>query len=313
MSDAAGHGGFRHEALLYAGEGEFVRKVGSFVLEGVEAGETVLVVVAAEKIERLREHLGDAARAVRFADMREAGRNPARIIPLWREFVGAQAGRSSGLRGVGEPIDDERSPDALVECERHESLLNVAFDGSPSWSLLCPYDTDSLPPQVISEALRNHPYVRNGETRPSPSYRGLDAFAAPFGAALPDPPARATSFRVDLESLGRLRDVVGGEASRLGFPDREVDGFVLAVNELATNSVRHGGGSGLVRLWTEGDEIVADVRDRGRILDPLAGRVEPALDVESGRGLWLANQLTDLVQIRAYPDGGAVRVRLRRR
>lgn len=125
--------------------------------------------------------------------------------------------------------------------------------------------------------------------------------------------ADATTFEVDLASLGELRDLVGREASSLGLCDHDVEGLVLTVHELATNSIRHGGGTGLVRLWATEDEIVADVRARGRILDPLAGRVAPTLDIASGRGLWLANQLTDLVQIRAFPDGGAVRVRLRRR
>jgi hypothetical protein len=51
------------------------------------------------------------------------------------------------------------------------------------------------------------------------------------------------------------------------------------------------------------------VRDRGTVVDPLAGRVRPPPGADRGRGLWLANQLSDLVQIRATPEGTAVRVR----
>ena len=54
------------------------------------------------------------------------GHNPARIIPAWRDFADAHAGP---IRGIGEPIWPGRGADELVECQLHESLLNVAFDG----------------------------------------------------------------------------------------------------------------------------------------------------------------------------------------
>lgn len=74
---------FRHEALLYAGLDDFVDRVGRFVREGLEAGDAILVVVSAQKIGLLREYLGPDAHGVRFSDMVEVGRNPARIIPAW--------------------------------------------------------------------------------------------------------------------------------------------------------------------------------------------------------------------------------------
>jgi anti-sigma regulatory factor (Ser/Thr protein kinase) len=305
--------GFLHEALLYVGEEQFVEKTGAFLQEGLDAGEAMLVVVGSRKIDLLREHLGATAARVLFADMADVGRNPARIIPTWREFVATKAGTHAGMRGIGEPVDASRSAEALIECERHESLLNLAFAGSPSWSLLCPYDTDALSPAVIEEALRNHPYVRNGDPKPNPRFRGLDDCVSPIEHPLPDPPPHAATFHVDIDTLATLRELVASLASEHGFGRRDTDDFVLTVHELATNSIRHGGGHGIVRLWGDDGEVVADVRDRGRILDPLAGRVEPRLDVASGRGLWLANQLSDLVQIRVQPDGGAVRARLRRR
>jgi hypothetical protein len=41
---------FRHEALLYAGEVDFLTGTLPFIREGVAAGEPVLVVVSAAKI-----------------------------------------------------------------------------------------------------------------------------------------------------------------------------------------------------------------------------------------------------------------------
>jgi hypothetical protein len=152
------HDGFRHEALLYAGEDEFVDATAGFVADGVAADEPVLVVVGAAKVERLRAALGRDADRVQFADMADVGTNPARIIPAWRDFVGDR-GHSGPMRGVGEPIWAGRSSAELIECQRHESLLNLAFSGAPAWWLLCPYDTEALDPSVIDEARRSHPIV----------------------------------------------------------------------------------------------------------------------------------------------------------
>src|SRR5918911_557200 len=116
--------GFRHEALLYTGEDELVTATSSFVRAGVAAGEPALVVVGARKIDLLREALGDDGSEVYFADMGVVGRNPARIIPAWREFVGAHAAPGVRLRGIGEPVAPGRDADELVESQRHESLLN---------------------------------------------------------------------------------------------------------------------------------------------------------------------------------------------
>ena len=87
---------------------------------------------------------------------------------------------------------------------------------------------------------------------------------------------------------------------------------VLAVSEAVTNSVGHGGGRGEIRWWVDGDSFLCEIRDRGRIADPLAGRSRPAVDRPSGRGLWIINQLCDLVQVRALPEGQVLRLHVAR-
>jgi anti-sigma regulatory factor (Ser/Thr protein kinase) len=64
----------------------------------------------------------------------------------------------------------------------------------------------------------------------------------------------------------------------------------------------------VLRLWQQGDAVVCEFTDRGHITDPLAGRRTPSLTSEGGRGLWLANQLCDLVQIRSGGHGTTVRL-----
>jgi hypothetical protein len=155
---------FSHEALLYADMDEYVAGTLAFIREGIAAAEPILVVVGAPKIAALTARLGADAGRVQFKDMAEVGANPARIIPAWHQFVESHAGSGRAFRGIGEPIYPERSPAELVECQRHEALLNVAFDGGPAWRLLCPYNTTALPLEVIEEAQRSHPYVAYDHT-----------------------------------------------------------------------------------------------------------------------------------------------------
>ena len=88
------------------------------------------------------------------------------------------------------------------------------------------------------------------------------------------------------------------------------DHLVLAADELATNSIRHGGGGGILRLWREPEAVVCEVRDRGTITEPLVGRARPDANQAAGRGLWIVNEVCDLVQIRALAGGNVVRVRM---
>jgi anti-sigma regulatory factor (Ser/Thr protein kinase) len=94
--------------------------------------------------------------------------------------------------------------------------------------------------------------------------------------------------------------------------ERSAD-LVLAVNELATNSICHGGGHGTLRLWSSDHALQCEVRDEGHIPAATAelGRDRPDPDAMSGRGLWLVDQLCDAVQIASSPDSGsAVCVRM---
>jgi hypothetical protein len=62
---------------------------------------------------------------------------------------------------------------------------------------------------------------------------------------------------------------------------------VLAVSELAANSLRHTDGGGTVQVWPTGGEIICQVADTGEITDPLAGH--------RARSTRVAEQLTSAV------------------
>jgi anti-sigma regulatory factor (Ser/Thr protein kinase) len=238
------------------------------------------------------------------------GTNPARIIPAWNDFVTAHEGRR--LRGIGEPIWAERSPDELVECQRHESLLNVAFAESGDFTLLCPYDTTALGHDVVAEACRSHPVIRrNGASVSSDDYRGTEAFCGPFATLLPEPPS-SSLFGFEAGSLRELRSLVWHRAMDAGLGETRADDAVTAVNELASNSLRHAGGRGVLRIWEADASFVCEVSDDGFIDAPLVGRTRPGFDEPGGRGLWMVNQLCELVQVRSSSAGTAIRVHLHR-
>ena len=304
--------GFRQEALFYEGLEWFMASVLPFVRGGVGRGEPVMVAVDAAKTARLREALGDGAGAVRFVDMPTLGRNPGCIIPAWREFVADAAREGRPARGVGEPIWRGRSEAELEECHRHEALLNVAFDGGPEWRLVCPYDTAALPAEVLERARRTHPYVgTDAVTGRSAHYRRPGR--ATLAGALPRPPARCDELEFTKDDLATVRALVQARSRSAGLDAGAAADAVLAVNELATNAIRHGGGRGVLRAWADGGALVCEVRDAGRIDDPLAGRGLPGDDVAGGRGLWLVNQVCDLVQLRSLRAGSTVRVHVRAR
>lgn len=305
---------FRHEALFYANEQEFVEGTLPFIREGVAAGEAVMVAVAASKARLLSSALDGAASAVTFVDMERLGRNPARIIPAWHAFVRRHISDDKAGRGIGEPIWPGRSPDELLECDHHESLLNLAFDGGPAWRLRCPYDTARLDAAVVEAARRNHPLVaQRGACGHSDAYVAPHRRPGPFHGPLSAAPEWSAALTFQRDELAAVRDFVAEQAERVRLdPPRTAD-LMLAVNELATNSLRHAGGRGVVRAWADDRALVCEVCDDGRITYPLAGRIRPAHDQPGGRGLWLVNHLCDLVQIRSRPGENIVRVHMRRR
>ena len=304
---------FHHEAFLYADEREFVDGTASFLEDGLDAGEPALVVLPAAKIRLLRERLGEQAERVAFTDMAVVGRNPGRILHTWYDFAGRQVGGGRRARGIGEPVFPERSSDELIECQRHERLLNLAFDGGPPWRLMCPYDARTLAAGSIAEARRSHPVLRiDGELYDNARYQRLDP-ADPPTRPLRPPPASARERDVDRASLGSLRAGVRRDALRAGLGQDRAHDLVVAVSELAANSLRHGGGRGVLRSWDDGAALVHEIEDAGVIADPLVGRRLPPPEATGGRGLWVVNQLCDLVELSSDGRGTTVRIHMRHR
>ena len=160
------------------------------------------------------------------------------------------------------------------------------------------------------ECRRNHPHVfESGASRASGDYTETATVLA-WDSSLPEPGAAPAKLPFTRHDLLLVRTFVSERARQVGFARGRIADLVLAVHELVTNTIRHGGGQGVLRTWLENGNFLVEVLDDGYIEDPLAGR-ERAPDVDGGgRGLWLVNHLCDLVQLRSSRAGSVVRLHM---
>jgi len=301
--DAAVVGGLSHRAFFYSGERDYLAQIEAFARGGLENGEPVLIAVPGDKVGLLRERLGGR---VRYADIAQLGRNPARIIPELREFIDAHPGQR--VRYVGEPVWPGRSAAEMCEAARHEALINLAFAGTAA-TILCPYDAAGLPPSVVSEAERTHQALPgNGHQAAAVCYAGPGGVPPECDRPLPDPPATAETLSYETD-LRAVRNIVASHARRAGLPDEQVANLVLAASELAANTLRHTSAGGTVHVWHTEEEVLCQIQDQGWITDPLAGRIRRPPD-ERGHGLWVVNQMCDLVELRTGPAGTTIRLHM---
>lgn len=298
---------FVHPALFYRGSQEYLAGTVPFIQAGLAVGEPVAVAAPGSNLELLRAELGESAGAVRFIDMKVAGRNPGRIIPkVLRAFADAHPTRR--VRIIGEPIWPGRTPAEYPACVQHEALINTAFRGREV-TIVCPYDAARLDAAVLTDAYATHPVVVDGGREERSDTYDPDLVVAAYNQPLARP-VQATAFTFEAERLPDVRDFAVERAKHLGLVGGRLGDFALAVAELTTNSVVHGGGSGTLWVWGEDGQVLCEVRDSGQLTDPLAGRRPPLRDQLGGRGLLMVNYLTDLVRVHTSPEGTAIRFHL---
>jgi anti-sigma regulatory factor (Ser/Thr protein kinase) len=282
-----------------------------FVRDGLAADEAVMVATTPTNLAALKRALGPDRGSARLVDLSQAGRNPGRILSLWREFVAGETNGDRRARGIGEPVWRGRTTDELDECRRHEALINAAFDGDADFWLVCPYDRSTLDGATLEAMERTHPVVHEaGRVRESAAFDSALAERALEGE-LPPAGEAAERFDFDRLRLGELRWRVRSAAERAGMTSQRLDDLLVSVTELAANAIRHGDGTGAVAMWRDADTFLCEVEGNGSIDDPLAGRVRPLPDEIAGRGLWIVHQLCDLVQIRSSEGRSTIRVTMR--
>jgi anti-sigma regulatory factor (Ser/Thr protein kinase) len=292
----------QHQALIR--QGQWADDVMAFIQDALDRDEPVSVGMPAPASAVLRERLGDEP-LVDYFDMRPLGRNPARVIGAMLDFAEIHAGRP--VHYVSQPQWPGRSVAENAEVARHEALVNLAFAGRPA-RILCLYDAAGA---ALSCAEQTHPVlVTAGGPRPSPCFGGPGVLPAPCDEPLPAPPPGSAGLIYGAD-LRAVRTAVTRCATAAGLPEGRVTDLVIAVSELAANTLRHASGAGTLWLWRTPGAVICQVSDSGQITDPLAGRRRPAPG-EPGQGLWVVNQVCDLVELRSGPGGTTIRLQVRR-
>jgi anti-sigma regulatory factor (Ser/Thr protein kinase) len=240
---------------------------------------------------------------VTFMDTAALGSNPGRLIPAWQDWI-SQRSHDGEVRGISESVWIGRPAAQLSELRYHEWLLNRAFATTAAWSLLCPYEIDGQLPDAERTLAGFHPLLWNGVASVATTHYAAQPYAfEPFDEPPDSYDGDETSYT--FENLPALREHVSRRAAASGLPAERVRDLVLAASEIASNSIRHGGGSGTLRTWVQdSSSLICEFRDAGVITDPLAGRIRPVVSHLGGCGLWFVHQLCDLVEIRSNTNDG---------
>jgi len=319
MDGAAGSG--RHRALIAASDAELVDGTVAYVCAGLDAGEPVVVACTEPTLDFLQKALIDRPQVI-WADWADVyGNGPAAAITAVRRL--GERHRTAGpgaVRVVLEPFAGP-DPDTWREWQRYDAVLDhqlveAVLTGGDPLLVLCLVDTRRVPRPLVDAARATHPFLQvDGEEQVNPDHVDAEHYLT----TLPVPPeplesteplVRADSVR-DLRGLRRDLAVQAAEASLPPGSEPALEDFLLAVDEMTTNALRHGRPPVDLRLWADSHRLVCTVTDHGSGLqDPFIG-YGPAHGEDlslGGMGLWLARQLCDHVDITVTGDG--VRVRL---
>jgi anti-sigma regulatory factor (Ser/Thr protein kinase) len=299
--------GFQHVALLHDSQAGYLAEVSAFVRAAVARGEPVLLTVPHWRAGPLRAALGGDARRVAFADTAGPGGNPARIIPAVVAF--AERHRGARVACVAECTWPGRPAPEVLEVAKHEALSNLAYAGLPL-TALCPYGVTESSAGLLALAEQTHPLLaRPASLAGSAAYLGAGAMPPACLEPLPPPPpgARTCRYRTGLREV---RELTRRAAAAAGLSAERATDLVIAVSELAANTLRHTPDGGTLRVWRAAGELLCEVRDQGWITDPLVGRRPPSPAEPGGDGLWVVNQVCDLAELRTGPAGTTVRLHM---
>ena len=111
-------------------------------------------------------------------------------------------------------------------------------------------------------------------------------------------------------NLSEVRVLAETQARRAGLAEDRVVDFVIAVSEVAGNTIRHARSQGSMEIWCDAGEIICEIRDSGVITDPMVGRRPPPADANGGHGLWLVHQICDKVELQSNENGTTVRLHM---
>jgi transcriptional regulator with XRE-family HTH domain len=166
----------QHQVLEYASDDDYLATAIPFLTDGIARSECVLTVTAKHHADLVRDALGDNAHRVEFRDAAEWYTSLRDAAHGYRTFVAERyKGGAPWVRVIAEPVWTGRSETQLAEWFRYESVINLSFTSSPA-TIVCTYNTRSLPESVLATARRTHPEVAGAGVNPNPGYTSPEDF-----------------------------------------------------------------------------------------------------------------------------------------
>jgi len=309
--DPTPHREHRHDLFLQDSTTDFPAVAVPFLRAALDAGDTAVIATRDPLARELADALGPDDRLLVMArqDVYRT-RTPAALTAL-RKLADERAAHGGRVRVIGE-TDFGPTPRHWLEWQRYEAVVNEALRDRPLWGL-CLYDTNRLADEVVEAGLRTHPDLVDARRRwANPDYLEPADFLRSL--PVPEEPLEGTAPLLavdDVSDFIGLRHTVGRLLGGLGGVADLVEDLHLAIDEMTSNAVRHGGPPVALRLWGSADRVVCRISDSGPGMDdPFAG-YGPAHGSDlsrGGMGLWLARQLCDHVDV--IDEGAGLTVRL---
>jgi anti-sigma regulatory factor (Ser/Thr protein kinase) len=296
---------FRHNALVYDSDDDYVARSVDFLRAGVEAGEGGVVAAPRDRLALIREGFDALPEEVVLLDAASSENRPARVIAAYYAALVDHLRRFPALRLLTE-VQYGPTPGDWQQWIGYEAALDRAFSGLPVWAL-CTYDARRAPAAMLEAVWRTHREVIDGERRASPTYEGPEEIARSLGPEpQPLPELRQMPGGADPEAL---RERLAGFLAAAGVEGQKTLGMLIAANEVAVNAWRHGKPPVELRVGRHDGRFVCEIVDRGPGFDdPLAG-FDPPPDRESrAPGLWVVRQLVWRLEAFAAPGGFTVRL-----
>lgn len=301
-----------HRAVPYTDPGHHAAALSPALRTALERNEHAIAVVDGDCRAELDRVLGpDAGVEFRAPEQMHAA-PPFTVATRWARAARRATERAgTRLTAVGQRMDELPGHDTGYWV-RLDVALSRVLAGLPV-TMLCSFRDDEGARELAGTT--HDALLLDGAEVPSTNRRDDRALLAEHPQAPPADLGRPL-FEMDIElpGLSGLRRRVHTEAVLSGLgPSRAAD-LVLAVNEIATNGVEHGSGLPRLRMWRAPEGLVGEVSDAGRTRLAFPGMLAPPPAGARGRGLWLASELTDSLQVwtadddPGCPDGTVVRV-----
>src|SRR6266498_1159370 len=259
---------FAHHACIYASGQEFLAMAIPFVRNGLALDEPVLVPTTAANLQLLGDALYADADKFDYAETAYFGRRPPqRVAAFHRYWQRHASGNHRHVRVLAEPVRAGRSDRQVTAWQRMESALNVVLSATNIW-MICPYDARVVDQAILRAARQTHPdRVEGGQIQPSGGF-------------------------------------VASQAAAHGLSGERVKLLVYAASEAAGYLLEQGSQRLTVCLWTAAGQLTCQINGHAGLAgDAFAGLRPPAMEPRPGDGLWLAQQVCDLVEVRAHHTG----------